>query len=71
MCLKTVMDQCYTDISDAEEQVLFAHAPKVIQHIRTEGCVTYHFWTRLEFQSFPMDGALIAMALFHGGATRT
>lgn len=40
VCLKTVMDQCYTDITDEQEILLFQHAPEVIQRIRTDGCVT-------------------------------
>ena len=55
MCLKTVMDQCYTPISPIDEQVLFLNAPEVIQHIRTEGCVTDLFLDSIGISKLP-DG---------------
>lgn len=53
MCLKTVLEQCYTDITIPEEEVLFRHAPGVIQHIRTEGCVTDQFLDSLGIPKLP------------------
>lgn len=53
MCLKTVLEQCYTDITIPEEEVLFRHAPEVIQHIRTEGCVTDQFLDSLGIPKLP------------------
>ena len=58
MCLKTVIDQCCTDITIPEEEVLFSHAPEVIQHIRTEGCVTDQYLDSLGIPKLP-DGRLI------------
>lgn len=49
------MDQCYTDITIPEEEVLFSHAPEVIQHIRTEGCVTDQYLDSLGIPKLP-DG---------------
>lgn len=53
VCLKTVMDQCYTDITDTEEKELFDHAPEVIQKIRQEGCVTDRFLDSLGIPKLP------------------
>ena len=55
VCLKTVMDQCYTDITDVQENQLFIHAPEVIQHIRSEGCVTDQFLDSIGVPKLPGD----------------
>ena len=55
VCLKTIMDQCYTPISPTDEQVLFLNAPEVMQHIRTEGCLTDLFLDSIGIPKLP-DG---------------
>lgn len=55
VCLKTVMDQCYTDITDEQENLLFIHAPEVIQHIRSEGNVSDEFLDSLGVPKLPGD----------------
>lgn len=55
VCLQTVMDQCYTDITDVQENQLFIHAPEVIQHIRSEGCVTDQFLDSIGVPKLPGD----------------
>lgn len=55
VCLKTIMDQCYTPISPIDEQVLLLNAPEVIRHIRTEGCVTDLFLDSIGIPKLP-DG---------------
>lgn len=55
VCLKTVMDQCYTDITDEQENQLFIHAPEVIQRIRSDGCVTDNFLDSIGIPKLPAD----------------
>lgn len=49
------MDQCYTDITDEQENLLFIHAPEVIQHIRSEGNVSDEFLDSLGVPKLPGD----------------
>jgi hypothetical protein len=55
VCLKTVIDQCYTEITDEEEDLLFIHAPEVIQRFRSEGSVTDAFLDTLGIPKLPGD----------------
>lgn len=55
VCLKTVMDQCYTEITDEEEDLLFIHAPEVIRRFRSEGSVTDAFLDTLGIPKLPGD----------------
>jgi hypothetical protein len=55
VCLKTVIDQCYTEITDEEDDLLFIHAPEVIQRFRSEGSVTDAFLDTLGIHKLPGD----------------
>lgn len=55
VCLKTVIDQCYTEITEEEEDCLFIHAPEVIQRFRSEGSVTDAFLDSLGIPKLPGD----------------
>jgi hypothetical protein len=55
VCLKTVIDQCYTEITDEEEDLLFIHAPEVIQRFRSEGSITDAFLDTLGIPKLPGD----------------
>ena len=55
VCLKTIMDQCYTEITDEEEDLLFIHAPEVISHFRSEGSITDAFLDTLGIPKLPAD----------------
>lgn len=55
VCLKTIMDQCYTDITPEEEDLLFVHAPEVIRQFRSEGSVSDAFLDDLGIPKLPGD----------------
>lgn len=55
VCLKTVMDQCYTEITDEQEELLFIHAPEVIRQFRSEGSITDAFLDTLGIPKLPGD----------------
>ena len=55
VCLETILGQCYTEMSDAEMDHMFLHAPEVIRTVRTDGVVTDKLLDALEVCKLP-DG---------------